>query len=468
MLPTGQRSWRYRRGRLAGRCGHQPRVLCEDRRLRGLQLRSGLYPDLGDQVTASLRVGLERVRLPAGGVERLDEQHAQSLTERVLLDELASSPMTRTGQARLDVLGQPGLLSRETVLLQPGRDSPRPRIVCPLEQGRTRAREPALRRTARLDEVLEAEQRPQRREAVEAVTSGTVEIPDPELPAQISHVTMHQVGSGPGRFVTPESVDDPVGSHWPTTVQQQQGKQRAWLGSGLHLGAVVVEHSKGAEQPELHIRSPSVRLQGDSSAAPGGPPRLAARPTTRGGAMVIHIVRFRSTLSDERIAELFQGRASGVPRGPGLLQKYYLRFRSGEHGGIYVWESEAAMEEFMASWLARSICDVYRVEESVKDVADVVLAFVPPTQFRMIFAARYLRKSRTTLDCPNRTWPASGSSRTVACGTAPFQPPPNESSMRSRPPMITSTGIPRRLSASSSNVGSRSRRGRKCVWMSIR
>ena len=31
------------------------------------------------------------------------------------------------------------------------------------------------------------------------------------------------------------------------------------------------------------------------------------------------------------------------------------------------------MEQFMAGELARSICDVYRVEESVRDVADVVL-----------------------------------------------------------------------------------------------
>ncbi len=59
---------------------------------------------------------------------------------------------------------------------------------------------------------------------------------------------------------------------------------------------------------------------------------------------------------------------------PGLLQTYYLRFGSGEYGGVYVWDSAASMERFMASELARSICDVYRVEESVRDIADVVLA----------------------------------------------------------------------------------------------
>jgi hypothetical protein len=35
------------------------------------------------------------------------------------------------------------------------------------------------------------------------------------------------------------------------------------------------------------------------------------------------------------------------------------------------------MEQFMASRLARTICDVYRVDESVRDVADVVFALYP-------------------------------------------------------------------------------------------
>ena len=93
--------------------------------------------------------------------------------------------------------------------------------------------------------------------------------------------------------------------------------------------------------------------------------------------MIIHIVRFQSSLSDERIAELFQVRAAEYLDVPGLLQKYYLRFRSGEHGGVYVWDSEASLEQFMRSRLARTICDVYRVDESVRDVADVILTLHP-------------------------------------------------------------------------------------------
>jgi hypothetical protein len=89
--------------------------------------------------------------------------------------------------------------------------------------------------------------------------------------------------------------------------------------------------------------------------------------------MVIHIVRFWSALPDPRIAELFKARAPEYHAVPGLLQKYYLRFRSGEHGGIYIWDHAASMEQFLAGELSRSICDVYRVAESVRDVADVIL-----------------------------------------------------------------------------------------------
>jgi hypothetical protein len=90
--------------------------------------------------------------------------------------------------------------------------------------------------------------------------------------------------------------------------------------------------------------------------------------------MVIHIVRFRSALADKRITELFRARAPEYLTVPGLLQKYYLRFRNGEYGGVYVWDTAASMERFMAGELARSICDIYRVEESTRDIADVVLA----------------------------------------------------------------------------------------------
>ena len=93
--------------------------------------------------------------------------------------------------------------------------------------------------------------------------------------------------------------------------------------------------------------------------------------------MIIHIVRFTSALSAERIQDLFAARALQYHAVPGLLQKYYLRYDDGQHGGVYVWDSAASMEAFRASELSRSICDVYQVTESTLDVADVLLALRP-------------------------------------------------------------------------------------------
>jgi heme-degrading monooxygenase HmoA len=90
--------------------------------------------------------------------------------------------------------------------------------------------------------------------------------------------------------------------------------------------------------------------------------------------MIIHIVRFSSALPADRIRDLFTARAQQYTAVPGLLQKYYLRFDNGQHGGVYVWDSPDSMQAFRASELSRSICDVYQVTESTLDVAEVVLA----------------------------------------------------------------------------------------------
>ena len=93
--------------------------------------------------------------------------------------------------------------------------------------------------------------------------------------------------------------------------------------------------------------------------------------------MIIHIVRFSSALPAERVRDLFAARAPEYTAVPGLLQKYYLRYENGQHGGVYVWDTAESMQDFRASELSRSICDVYRVQESTLDVAEVLLALRP-------------------------------------------------------------------------------------------
>lgn len=92
--------------------------------------------------------------------------------------------------------------------------------------------------------------------------------------------------------------------------------------------------------------------------------------------MIITIVRFKSGLPDDVVVRLYESRLPQYRRVPGLLQKYYLRYReTGEHGAVYVWESEAALAAFRESPLGRSIGDVYRVQgEKTSEVCEVVLA----------------------------------------------------------------------------------------------
>jgi heme-degrading monooxygenase HmoA len=89
--------------------------------------------------------------------------------------------------------------------------------------------------------------------------------------------------------------------------------------------------------------------------------------------MIIHIVRFTSALPDERIHQLFEARLSDYEELPGLVQKYYLRYDDGGHGGVYVWRSREDLAAFRASELSKSISQVYEVEDSTVSVAEVTL-----------------------------------------------------------------------------------------------
>jgi heme-degrading monooxygenase HmoA len=91
--------------------------------------------------------------------------------------------------------------------------------------------------------------------------------------------------------------------------------------------------------------------------------------------MVVQIVRFRSALSDEEVLKLYGARAPRYRSVAGLVQKYYLRYpETGEHGAVYVWESQAALAAFRESDLARSIGDAYRVQgEKRVEPAEVVM-----------------------------------------------------------------------------------------------
>ncbi|HYP26410.1 MAG TPA: YdhR family protein [Blastocatellia bacterium] len=90
---------------------------------------------------------------------------------------------------------------------------------------------------------------------------------------------------------------------------------------------------------------------------------------------VIQFVKFRSGLPDEEVRRLMEARAPQFRAVPGLIQKYYFRDgQTGEHGGIYVWDSHESMREFRQSEFARGMGDAYKVEGDKRiEILDVEL-----------------------------------------------------------------------------------------------
>ena len=112
---------------------------------------------------------------------------------------------------------------------------------------------------------------------------------------------------------------------------------------------------------------------------------MAADPTAgKGGDHDRAHWRFKSGLRDEDVLHAYQARAPLYREVPGLVQKYYLRFSiSGEHGAVYLWDSEGALKGFRQSDFARSISDVYRVQRTSEiQIADVVMALRPDSSGR--------------------------------------------------------------------------------------
>ncbi|MBN2175654.1 MAG: hypothetical protein JW731_16105 [Bacteroidales bacterium] len=76
---------------------------------------------------------------------------------------------------------------------------------------------------------------------------------------------------------------------------------------------------------------------------------------------IVQIVRMKSELSEEEILKISMEREPQYKALLGLLQKYYVKFKStGEYGGIYIWDSVQSMNKFRESELAASIPKKYK------------------------------------------------------------------------------------------------------------
>jgi len=77
---------------------------------------------------------------------------------------------------------------------------------------------------------------------------------------------------------------------------------------------------------------------------------------------IMMIVRFKSSLSREEAERRYKERLPEFQALPGLIQKYYLYDPStDEWGGLYIWDSQASLDDYLKSDLRKSIPEVYEI-----------------------------------------------------------------------------------------------------------
>jgi heme-degrading monooxygenase HmoA len=87
------------------------------------------------------------------------------------------------------------------------------------------------------------------------------------------------------------------------------------------------------------------------------------------------LVRYTSGLTYDEVMERFAARSDRYRDVPGLLQKYYVHYpETDEYGGVYVWESEQALQSWRDTNLAETLAETYRVTDGPDaQIADVML-----------------------------------------------------------------------------------------------
>lgn len=78
--------------------------------------------------------------------------------------------------------------------------------------------------------------------------------------------------------------------------------------------------------------------------------------------MIVHMVKFETSLSEAEVRATAQERADQFRALPGLLQKYYVKHSEPNHyGGVYIWDSMESFKAYRESNLAATIAEAYKV-----------------------------------------------------------------------------------------------------------
>ena len=242
------------RGRARGRL--QRRVVLQDGPLQLLQGRARLDAELVDERAASLPVGLQGLRLPAGPVQRRHEVAPQALPERMLRDQRLQLPDELAVPAEREVGVDAQLDGRQPDLLEPRDRSAR-------RSARTRRRRAPARATGGARRAAARTPRPSGPGAGGSAASSTrrskrwrssspgwttdhvARRPGPQHVvrqrlAQARDVDSQRSGGPLGCVIAPQVVDQPVGGHDLVGVQQERREQRAWLVTAEGNGGALV------------------------------------------------------------------------------------------------------------------------------------------------------------------------------------------------------------------------------------
>jgi hypothetical protein len=91
--------------------------------------------------------------------------------------------------------------------------------------------------------------------------------------------------------------------------------------------------------------------------------------------VIVQLVRFASGLSYDEVMERFEARSDRYREVPGLLQKYYVHYpETDEYGGVYVWDSEDALETWRETNLSGTLAGTYQIkDEPHSELLDVMV-----------------------------------------------------------------------------------------------
>ena len=238
-----------------------------------LQLRPRVDPELVHEGRARGRVGVERLRLAAGAVEREHQLPAQALPQRLRADEGLELADELRAAAALEVGIEPSLERDEPELLQPRDLGLRPALVREVGEGRPA---PEVERCSELtpplgrSEVGSGAEALLELRAVQLLGREVEAIPvrlgrdrlRPECLAKLRDVALDRGLWPPRRLLRPKRVDERVGRHRPPALERQESQDGALLAPSERQRCAVPPRRQRAEESELDIaagRHPSWR-----------------------------------------------------------------------------------------------------------------------------------------------------------------------------------------------------------------